>query len=75
MMTWMMGIIWAGIGTYYMRVRCFGAKPQQLCAVIEDAVTGHQWYVWRKTQEEKDKITLVDCQFWPEESGGAGWGF
>ena len=69
---WLFGIIFVGISDFYYRVRCFGAKPKQLCAVIEDAYSGYRWYVWRKTQEEKDKITLADCKFWPEDYGGGG---
>jgi hypothetical protein len=75
MTSWLVGIIFLGIETYYYRVRCFGAKPEQLCAVIEDARSGARWHVWRRTQEIKDAITLVDCCFWPETSAGAGWGF
>jgi hypothetical protein len=75
MTSWLMGIVFIGIDTYYYRVRCFGAQAQQLCAVIEDAKNGARWYVWRRTQETKDAITLVDSKFWPEESAGAGGGF
>jgi len=66
MTSWLMGIIFTGIEFYYYRVRCFGARAQQLCAVIEDARSGDLWYVWRRTAETKDAITLVDCKFWPE---------
>jgi len=70
MTSWLMGIIFAGIDTFYYRVRCFGAKAEQLCAVIEDARSGALSYVWRRTAETKDAITLVDSQFWPEGYAG-----
>ena len=75
MTSWLMGIVFIGIDTFYYRVRCLGAKPEQLCAVIEDDKSGALWYVWRRTQEVKDAITLVDSRFWPEGSAGAGGGF
>jgi hypothetical protein len=75
MTSWLMGIVFIGIDTYYYRVRCFGAKPEQLCGVIEDVKSGARWYVWRRTQETKDAITLVDSCFWPEGSAGASGGF
>ncbi len=75
MTSWLMGIVCIGIDTYYYRVRCFGAQAEQLCAVIEDVKSAARWYVWRRTQETKDAITLVDSCFWPEGSAGAGGGF
>ena len=72
MTSWLMGIFFCGIEFYYYRVRCFGAQAQQLCAVIEEVKSRARWYVWRRTPEVKDAITLVDSQFLPE-SGGVAW--
>jgi len=63
--SWLFTTIFVGVSDYYYRVRCFGALEGQLCGVIEEAETGRKWYVWRRTDEEKDAITLVDSLFWP----------
>lgn len=66
MSSYYMGIVWVGVEYFYYRVRCFPALQNQLCAVIEDRDSGAKWYIWRRTKEDKDTITLVDSYFWPE---------
>ena len=57
------GLVWIGNQDYYYRVRVFRADPKQLCAIIHNRITNQKFWIWRKTYEDREPITIVDCPF------------